>query len=70
MENRNYRKDVKALSNHAQTMSVDGLQLAILNDWNNPEWPAILFDALNIALEKKMGKRAYTAWFNALPMKG
>lgn len=66
----NYRKDVKALANHAAMMSVDGLKAAILDDWNNPEWPAILFDAMNIALEKKLGKRTYTVWFNNLPVKG
>lgn len=70
MNNREYRNNVKALSSHASAMTVEGLKAAILEDWENPDWPAILFDAMNIALEKKVGKRAYAEWFNALPVKG
>lgn len=69
MNNRNYNKDVKQLAGHAMAMSVEGLKDSILDDWNNPEWPAILFDAMNLALEKKIGKRAYAVWFNSLPVK-
>lgn len=65
--NRRYNSDVKALASHASMMTVDGLKAAILEDWNNPQWPGILFDAMNLALEKKLGKRAYTVWFESLP---
>lgn len=70
MNNSNYKRDVRQLANHAMAMSVEGLKDAILDDWNNPQWPAILFDAMNIALEKKMGRRDYAIWFNNLPVKG
>lgn len=70
MNNRRYNSDVRAMADHASMMTIDGLQHAILEDWNNPQWPSILFDAMNLALEKKMGKRAYTTWFNALPVGG
>lgn len=70
MDNREYKKHCQALANHASAMSVEGLQASILNDWNNPEWPSVLFDGMNAALERKMGKRAYTVWFNNLPTKG
>ncbi|MNC14379.1 hypothetical protein D3C75_621550 [compost metagenome] len=69
MDNREYKKHKIALRNHAMLMSVDGLQESIKGDWNNPQWPSVLFDAMCEALERKMGKRAYTTWFNALDTK-
>lgn len=69
MDLREYKKHVKALSSHALLMSVEGLQEAIKDDWNKPEWPSVLFDAMNEALERKMGKRAYAQWFDSLPVK-
>lgn len=66
--NRQYARDVKALAAHASMMTVEGLQAAILEDWNDPKWPSNLFDGMNLALEKKMGKRAYTVWFESLPV--
>lgn len=69
MDQREYKKHVTALRNHALLMSVDGLQEAIKADWLDPQWPAVLFDAMNEALERRMGKRAYADWFNALPVK-
>lgn len=67
MNNREYNKHRTALRDHALAMSVEGLQEGIKDDFVNPQWPAVLFDAMNDALERKMGKRAYTEWFNALP---
>jgi hypothetical protein len=69
MDTREYKKHVNALRNHAMLMSVDGLQAAIIDDWNEPKWPSVLFDAMNEALERKMGKRAYAHWFNSLSVK-
>lgn len=64
-----HSKDVRQLAAHAILMSEEGLKDAILDDWNNPQWPAILFDGMNLALERKIGKKAYANWFNALPVK-
>jgi hypothetical protein len=69
MNGREYKKHCLALRNHALLMSVEGLQESIREDWNNPKWPSILFDAMNDALEKKMGKHAYSQWFNSLAEK-
>lgn len=69
MNTSEYRKHVKALASHAVAMSVEGLQGAIKDDWNEPKWPSVLFDAMNRALELKMGKRAYAQWFNSLDSK-
>jgi hypothetical protein len=69
MNQREYKKHVTALRNHALLMSVEGLQEAIVDDWNEPKWPSVLFDAMNDALERKMGKRAYSQWFDSLPVK-
>lgn len=68
MDSREYKKHCSQLANHALQMSVEGLQESILDDWNDPEWPALMFDAMNKALEKKMGKAAYASWFDSLPM--
>lgn len=70
MNDRRYNSDVRAMANHASVMSVEGLKDSILEDWKNPQWPAMLFDAMNLALEKKMGKRAYKVWFDSLPIDG
>lgn len=70
MDNREYRKTVAIMASKAAMMSVEGLQASILDDWNNPQWPAIMFDAMNKALERKMGRTAYAHWFNNLPTKG
>lgn len=69
MNNRNYSKDVKQLAGHAMAMSVEGLKESILEDWENPQWPSMTFDAMNLALQRKMGKREYDKWFNSLPVK-
>lgn len=61
-----YKKHVKALRDHAMLMSVQGIQDSIRDDWKEPKWPAILFDAMCDALEKKMGKKAYAKWFDSL----
>jgi hypothetical protein len=66
MDIREYKKHRTALRNSAMNMSVDGLQESIKADWKEPQWPSVLFDAMNDALERKMGKRAYAAWFNSL----
>lgn len=66
MESREYKKHLVALRNHAVLMSVEGLQQSIKADFADPKWPAVLFDAMNAALEKKMGKRAYAVWFDSL----
>lgn len=63
-----YRANVYALANHAAAMTVEGLQDAILEDWKNPQWPAMLFDGMNLALRRKMGRNAYAQWFDSLPM--
>lgn len=70
MDNREYSKHVKALASHALMMTTNGLQESILEDWTDPKWPPVLFDAMNAALERKMGKNAYAQWFNNLPTKG
>lgn len=70
MNKAQYKKDVKAIAGHAVAMSVEGLKDSILDDWNKPEWSNLLFDAMNLALEKKIGRRAYLVWFNNLPVKG
>lgn len=70
MNDRRYNSDVRAMANHACMMSVEGLKDSILDDWKDPKWPGMLFDAMNIALEKKMGKRAYKEWFDSLPVDG
>lgn len=66
MENREYKKHRIALRDRAMMMTIDGLQASIKADFEAPAWPSVLFDAMNDALERKMGKRAYTVWFNAL----
>lgn len=68
MKSREYNQHVRAMADHATAMSIEGLKLAILDDWNNPEWSPLTFDAMNLALQRKMGKRRYDAWFNALPV--
>lgn len=70
MNTREYKKHCVALRNTALMMSVEGLQESIKEDWADPKWPPVLFDAMNDALEKKMGKRAYAEWFNALSGEG
>lgn len=70
MDSREYKKHCAIMAEHAMNMSTEGLQSAIVDDWNDPKWPALMFDAMNKALEKKMGKRAYADWFNNLPVKG
>jgi hypothetical protein len=69
MDSREYRKTVAQMARKAAMMSVEGLQASILDDWNNPQWPAIMFDAMNKALERKMGRTSYAQWFNNLPVK-
>jgi hypothetical protein len=69
MGNREYRKHVAQMARKAAMMSVEGLQASIIDDWNDPKWPSIMFDAMNKALEQKMGRRAYAQWFNNLPTK-
>lgn len=66
MNTNEYKKHVKALRDHAMLMSVEGLQESIKADWQSPQWPSVLFDAMNDALEKRMGKRAYSKWFDSL----
>lgn len=66
MNNREYKQHVKALRDRALLMSVEGIQESIQNDWKEPKWPAILFDAMCEALEKKMGKVRYARWFDSL----
>lgn len=70
MGNREYNKHVAQMARKASMMSVEGLQASIADDWSNPQWPAIMFDAMNKALEQRMGKAAYAKWFNNLPVKG
>lgn len=69
MDNREYKKHVMMIHYRALMMSVDGLQESIKDDWTDPKWPPMLWDAMNKALEKKMGKRAYAKWFDNLPVK-
>jgi hypothetical protein len=66
MDIREYKKHRMALRNSAMLMSVDGLKESIKADWKDPQWPSVLFDAMNDALERKIGKRAYAVWFNSL----
>lgn len=58
----------RSMVRHAEQMSVYGLKGAIEDDWVNPQWGNELFDLMNRVLERKMGKRAYAEWFNALPL--
>jgi hypothetical protein len=69
MNTREYKKNLIALRNRAMDMSVDGLQESIKAEFAEPKWPAVLFDAMNAALERKMGKRAYGEWFDSLTAK-
>lgn len=66
MTTNEYKRHVKALKDHALLMSIEGLQWSIKEDWTNPKWPAVLFDAMNEALAKKMGRKSYALWFDSL----
>lgn len=69
MDIRDYKKHRSAIRDHALMMSIEGLQTSIKEDWLEPKWPSVLFDGMNDALERKMGKRAYAQWFDSLPVK-
>ena len=66
MDNREYKKHLVQLRDRALLMSVEGLKESIKADFAEPKWPSVLFDAMNAALEKKIGKRAYANWFDSL----
>jgi hypothetical protein len=70
MNDREYAKHKKALVARAQMLSVEALQDAIRDEWDSPELPYLVFDAMTTALEKKLGKRRYAAWINTLGTKG
>lgn len=69
MEDKVYNAHKKALVSRAMSITVEGLQDAITDEWNNPELPYLVFDAMTTALEKKLGKAEYAKWINSLSVK-
>lgn len=58
----------RSIARLADEMSVYGLKGCIADDVENPQWDNELFDLMTRTLERKIGKRAFTVWFNALPV--
>lgn len=69
MEDNVYNAHKKSLVARAMMMTVEGLQDAITDEWESPELPYLVFDAMTTALEKKLGKVEYAKWINTLPVK-
>lgn len=75
MKKREYNVHKKALVERCMLMSLEGIQMAILEQITatiEPQgategdtgetMPYILFEAMLIALERKMGKKAFAEW--------
>lgn len=66
MNNREYNKHKKAMLERALMISVEGLQASIVDEIKTPVLPYLIFDTMTAALEKKMGKKEFTKWFDSL----
>lgn len=66
MNKQEYKAITRSMARLADEMSIHGLKGCITDDWENPQWDTELFDLMTKTLERKMGKRAFTVWFNAL----
>lgn len=66
MEDKVYNAHKKALVSRAMRLSVEALQDAITDEWNKPELPYLVFDAMTTALEHKLGLAEYAKWINSL----
>lgn len=66
MNRRDYQIHRKALVEHAMLISVEGLQAYIQDEMTRESdedgLPYLVFDSMLIALEKKMGKKAFLEW--------
>lgn len=70
MYKKEYAAHKKALVERAMMLSVEGLQHAIIGELqkarDDEPRSYLTFDAMTVALERKMGRKGYAAWLATL----
>ena len=70
MYKKEYAAHKKSLVERAMMLSVEGLQHAIIGELQKAKedepMSYLTFDAMTVALERKMGRKGYAAWLTTL----